>query len=100
MSSLGMPAVMSGGIGIETLQISPEEMALLDLSRYNDSRIAVLLGVPPFLAGLPSGGDSHDLQRRPPACSTTTGAPGSSRRSTRSCTPCPGGRCRGARTSR
>lgn len=58
MSSLGMPAVMSGGIGIETLQISPEEMALLDLSRYNDSRIAVLLGVPPFLAGLPSGGDS------------------------------------------
>ena len=25
---------------------------------YNESRIAVLLGVPPFLVGLPSGGDS------------------------------------------
>jgi phage portal protein BeeE len=53
-----MPAVLSGGIEIETLQISPTDMALLELSQYTDSRIAVLLGVPPFLAGLPSGGDS------------------------------------------
>jgi HK97 family phage portal protein len=58
INSLGMPAVMSGGIGIEKLQISPADMALLELSQYNESRIAVLLGVPPFLAGLPSGGDS------------------------------------------
>jgi HK97 family phage portal protein len=58
MNNLGLPAILSGGIEIETLQISPKDMALLDLSRYNDSRIAVLLGVPPFLAGLPSGGDS------------------------------------------
>jgi len=58
MNSLGMPAILSGGIEIEQLQISPEDMALLDLSRYTDSRIAVLLGVPPFLVGLPSGGDS------------------------------------------
>ena len=57
-NSLGMPAILSGGIEIEQLQISPADMALLDLSRYTDSRIAVLLGVPPFLAGLPSGGDS------------------------------------------
>lgn len=58
MNALGLPAIMSGGIEIETLQISPEDMALLDLSRYTDSRIAVLLGVPPFIVGLPSGGDS------------------------------------------
>jgi HK97 family phage portal protein len=58
MNSLGMPAVLSGGIEVEQLQISPEDMALLDLSRYTDSRIAVLLGVPPFLVGLPAGGDS------------------------------------------
>jgi len=57
-NSLGMPAVMSGGITIEPLQISPEDMALLDLSRHAESRIALLLGVPPFLVGLPSGGDS------------------------------------------
>jgi HK97 family phage portal protein len=58
VSSLGEPAVLSGGIEIEQLQISPAEMALLELSQYNESRIAVLLGVPPFLVGLPSGGDS------------------------------------------
>lgn len=58
MNSLGMPAVLSGGIEVEQLQISPEDMALLDLSKYTDSRIAQLLGVPPFLVGLPSGGDS------------------------------------------
>jgi phage portal protein BeeE len=33
-------------------------MALLELLTWNDSRIAVMLGVPPFLVGLPSGGDS------------------------------------------
>jgi hypothetical protein len=33
-------------------------MALVDLQQLNDSRIAVLLGVPPVIVGLPSGGDS------------------------------------------
>ena len=33
-------------------------MALVELSQLTQSRIAVLLGVPPFLVGLPSGGDS------------------------------------------
>jgi hypothetical protein len=32
-------------------------MALAELSALTESRIAVLLGVPPFLVGLPSGGD-------------------------------------------
>ena len=58
VNALGMPPVMSGGVGIEALQISPKDMTLLELSQYTESRIAVLLGVPPFLAGLPSGGDS------------------------------------------
>jgi HK97 family phage portal protein len=57
-NALGMPAVMSGGVTIERLQLNPTEMALVELAQYNDSRIAVMLGVPPFLAGLPSGGDS------------------------------------------
>ena len=57
-SNLGMPAVLSGGVEIETLQQSPADMALLELSQYTESRIAVMLGVPPFLVGLPSGGDS------------------------------------------
>ena len=58
MNALGMPAILSGGIEIEQLQLSPADMTLLELSQYNESRIAVLLGVPPFLVGLPSGGDS------------------------------------------
>jgi HK97 family phage portal protein len=58
MSGMGLPAVLSGGVEFEMLAFSPADMALLDLSKHNESRIAVLLGVPPFLAGLPSGGDS------------------------------------------
>jgi hypothetical protein len=32
-------------------------MALLELAQFTESRIAVKLGVPPYLVGLPSGGD-------------------------------------------
>ena len=58
MNNLGMPAVLSGGVELETLQINPDDMALLDLSKHTESRISVLLGVPPFLVGLPTGADS------------------------------------------
>ena len=57
LSTLGLPAVLSGGVTFETIQISPKDMALLELLQFNEARIAVLLGVPPFLVGLPSGGD-------------------------------------------
>jgi len=33
-------------------------MALVELQQLNESRICSMLGVPPFLVGLPSGGDS------------------------------------------
>jgi phage portal protein BeeE len=58
MNSMGLPAVLSDGIDFKTLSLDPEKMALVDLARWNESRICVLLGVPPFLMGLPSGGDS------------------------------------------
>jgi len=58
VSNLGLPAVMSGGVELEALQFNPTDMMLLELSQYTEARIAVLLGVPPFLVGLPSGGDS------------------------------------------
>ena len=57
-SAIGEPAVLSGGVTWEAVQLNPEQMALTDLAKHNESRIAVLLGVPPFLVGLPSGGDS------------------------------------------
>jgi HK97 family phage portal protein len=61
MQNLGepwKPAVLSGGVKANPLQLSPQEMALLDLAKYNEARISNLLGVPPFLLGLPSGDDS------------------------------------------
>jgi HK97 family phage portal protein len=57
-SSIGEPAVLTGGAEWEAVQLDPEKMALVDLARHNESRIAILLGVPPHLVGLPSSGDS------------------------------------------
>jgi len=55
----GHPALLSGGATLNTAQsMSAKDMALLELSQFNEARIAVLLGVPPLLLGLPSGGDS------------------------------------------
>lgn len=55
----GAPAIVSGGTKAQAMQQpSPKDMALLELSQFTESRIAVKLGVPPFLMGLPSGGDS------------------------------------------
>jgi HK97 family phage portal protein len=55
---LGLPAVLSGGVTWKPTVMDPEKMGLIDLQKYTDSRIAVMCGVPPFLVGLPSGGDS------------------------------------------
>jgi HK97 family phage portal protein len=57
-ASVGMPAVLSGGVTWKATSVSPADMALVELTQINDARIATLLGVPPFLVGLPSGGDS------------------------------------------
>jgi HK97 family phage portal protein len=57
-ANLGAPAVLSGGVEWKATQLNPRDMALVELSAWNEARIAVMLGVPPFLVGLPSGGDS------------------------------------------
>jgi HK97 family phage portal protein len=57
-SSIGEPAVLEGGISWEPAAFNPKDMALIELTGFNEARIANLLGVPPFLVGLPSGGDS------------------------------------------
>lgn len=55
----GEPAIMSGGADLKAPPTkSAQEMALVELAQFTESRIATLLGVPPFLVGLPSGGDS------------------------------------------
>jgi HK97 family phage portal protein len=58
LSSIGEPAVLSGGVTWKPTQLNPTDMALLDLSQFNESRIAILLGVPPEMVGLPGGKDS------------------------------------------
>jgi HK97 family phage portal protein len=57
-SALGLPAVLAGGVDFRTIAVDPEKMALVELSQWNEARIAVLLGVPPVFMALPSGGDS------------------------------------------
>lgn len=57
-ANAGLPAVLDNGITYETHQATSTEMQLLELAQYTDSRIAIALGVPPFLVGLPSGGDN------------------------------------------
>jgi HK97 family phage portal protein len=52
------PAFLTGGAELHTVeQPSPKEVMLLEMEQWNESRIAVKLSVPPFLLGLPSGGD-------------------------------------------
>jgi len=58
MSKLGLPAVLGGGVKWKATQANALDSALAELAAYTDAKLAVLLGVPPFLLGLPGGGDS------------------------------------------
>jgi HK97 family phage portal protein len=58
MSAMGAPAVLSGGVTLTPLTISPKDMALLELRQFDEARISTLLGVPPMLMALPSGDQS------------------------------------------
>ena len=52
------PAVLTGGTKMNSIaQPSPRDVMLLEIEQFNEARISIKLGVPPFLLGLPSGGD-------------------------------------------
>jgi HK97 family phage portal protein len=57
-SRMGAPAVLDNDTELEQLQTTPKDMALSEMQQFAEARIAVLLGLPPFLVGLPSGADS------------------------------------------
>jgi len=57
-SSIGEPAVLSGGITWNPTQINPHDMALTDLLDKQEGRIAHLLGVPSELVGIPTSTDA------------------------------------------
>lgn len=51
---LGEPAILTGGASLNQMSIpSARDMTLLELAQFSEARIAILLGVPPFLLGLP-----------------------------------------------
>jgi HK97 family phage portal protein len=57
MAKLGQPwrpAVLSGGVKAKPLQLTPDQLRLAEQTAQGEARIAVLLGVPPFLLGLPT----------------------------------------------
>ena len=52
----GHPAIVSGGATLnQTKSMNADDVALLDLTHFNEARISILLGVPPFLLGLSAG---------------------------------------------
>jgi HK97 family phage portal protein len=56
-ANYGTPPVLDNGVTLKTHQaMSPKDMAMIEIAQFTEARIAVLLGVPPFLVGLPSGG--------------------------------------------
>lgn len=58
-ANIGAPPVLGAGVKLQThMAMSPREMAMLEITQFTEARIAILLGVPPFLVGLPTGGDS------------------------------------------
>jgi phage portal protein BeeE len=53
------PPVFDGGAKlVDHPGVSPKDLTMLEIAQFNESRIAIALGVPPFLMGLPSGSDS------------------------------------------
>jgi phage portal protein BeeE len=58
MSTLGEPAVLSGGVTWQATQMNPKDMSLHELLQTQEQMIAAAFNVPAFLLNMPSGGDS------------------------------------------
>jgi HK97 family phage portal protein len=57
-SRQGAPAVLSGGISLQPLTLSPKDMALLELRVFDEQRICGAFGVFPILVNLDQPGGS------------------------------------------
>jgi HK97 family phage portal protein len=57
-SRMGAPAILDQDMELTPLNVTPKDMALNELQQFAEARVCVLLGVPPFLVGLPTGADS------------------------------------------
>jgi HK97 family phage portal protein len=55
-ANFGAPPVLDNGVKLQTHpSMSPKEMAMLEIAQFTEARICVLLGMPPFIMGLPTG---------------------------------------------
>lgn len=54
VSGMGLPAVLADGVELQEISAQLADTALAELSKFSEARVANLLGVPPFLMGLPS----------------------------------------------
>lgn len=54
VSGMGLPAILADGVELQEIGGQLRDAALAELSKFSEARIANLLGVPPFLIGLPS----------------------------------------------
>lgn len=57
-SRQGAPAVLSGGIALQPLTLSPKDMALLELRIFDEQKICAAMGVFPILVNLEQPGGS------------------------------------------
>jgi HK97 family phage portal protein len=48
------PGMLTGGAKAHPLQLTPEQMTLTEQTQLSEARVGVLLGVPPYLLGLPT----------------------------------------------
>lgn len=55
---LGAPAVLDSETDLQVTQIQPKDMQLVELQQQAEARIAVLLGVPPYMLALPTNAGS------------------------------------------
>lgn len=57
----GEPALVTGGATLKQAEVvSARNMTLLELAQFSESRIAVLLGVPPYVLSMPVPGGSGE----------------------------------------
>jgi HK97 family phage portal protein len=58
-ANLGAPPVLDNNVSLKDHQVmSPRDMAMLEIAEFTEARIAVLLGVPPYLVALAQSTDS------------------------------------------
>jgi phage portal protein BeeE len=52
-NNFGAPPVLDNNASLKTHQgMTPKQMAMIEIAEFTEARIAVMLGVPPFIAGL------------------------------------------------